>query len=317
MLDHQTIAGEIFAVTAPVYVLVFVGMFLKRIRMVDDSFIKGASQIVYKVSMPVLFFLSMSSTDLHSQIEYDLLGYFFFSGVGIIALTSVYARFRLEKDQQAVFVQGVFRGNHGIIALALMVNLFGKEGLGLASLMVAVSAVMNNGLSPIIFAMFPTGYQLKPSQLVKEVLLSPMIIGVLLGIISSLSGISLPAGIDGAAKQIASLTLPLALICIGASLSLKTLRSAGMVTFNSAIGKLVLGPLVFVPLGYHWLGFNTLEVGTLFVFLAVPAAAASYILAEIAGADSKLAANIVVLTTFVSMFTISAGLYLLNIIGWM
>jgi len=316
VFDQQSIASEIFAVTAPVYVLVFVGMFLKRIRMVDDNFIRVASQIVYKVAMPVLFFLSMSRTDLQSEIDYKLLGYFALSGVGIIAITSMFARIWVAKKQQAVFVQGVFRGNHGIIALALMVNLYGDEGLGLASMMVAVSAFLNNGLSPIIFAMFPTEYQLRPSQLVKEVLLSPMIIGVILGVLSSLSGIHLPIGFDGAAQQIASLTLPLALICIGASLSLKTLRTAGWLTLHTALGKLVWGPLLFLPLGYYWLGFNALEAGTLFVFLAVPAAAASYILAEIAGADSKLAANIVVLTTFMSLFTISVGLYLLNTLGW-
>lgn len=316
MVDQQSIAAEIFSVTAPVYVLVFVGMFLKRTQMINENFLKVASNLVYKVTMPVLFYLSMARADLSADVDYGLLGFYAFAVICIIILASIIAYIWVGKEKQAVFVQGVFRGNYGIIALALAINLFGEEGLGLAATMVAVGTIINNGLSPVLFAVFPTEYKLSPGQLVKEIFLSPMIIGVILGIFSSLSGLHLPVGIDKAAMQLGSLTLPLALICIGASLSFRSLRSAGPVTINTALGKLVWGAVLFVPLGFYWLELNPLEVGMLFIFLSTPTAAVSYVLAEVSGADSKLAANIVVLTTFVSLFTISTGLYLLSLFGW-
>jgi len=79
---------------------------------------------------------------------------------------------------------------------------------------------------------------------------------------------------------------------------------------------LIVVPLVFVPLAKYYLDVTSVELGVLFIFFAVPTAAVSYILAEVSGRDSVLASNIVVVTTFLSLFTISLGLYLLQIFGW-
>lgn len=316
MTDHSSIAGEILAVTAPVYFLVFVGMFLKRVAVINDNFIKVASNLVYKVTMPLMLFMAIRQADLVADVNYDLMGYYTLSNLATLILAGLVAYHWVPEAQKAVVVQGIFRGNHGIIALALVVNLFGDEGLKLGGAMVALAAVINNIISPFIFAFFRSSYEVNTLRVLKEVFLSPLVIGVLGGVAASLVDLWLPKSVELSVKQFSSITLPLALICIGASLSINTIRSSGALTLHTTLGKLVWVPLLFTPIGYWLLSLSALEVGILFIFLAVPTAAISYVLAEISGADAGLAASIVVLTTFASLLTISAGLYILSLLGW-
>jgi len=70
-------------------------------------------------------------------------------------------------------------------------------------------------------------------------------------------------------------------------------------------------PLFFVPLAWL-LGFEGRELGILFLFLATPTAAASYVMVRAAGSSASLAANIIALTTVISVVSFMAGLYVLN-----
>jgi predicted permease len=73
--------------------------------------------------------------------------------------------------------------------------------------------------------------------------------------------------------------------------------------------------MIFTAIGWY-IGISGMELGVLFLFLAAPTAAASYVMAKISGDDAELAANVIVLTTFASMFTITLGLYILQLLAW-
>ena len=116
-------------------------------------------------------------------------------------------------------------------------------------------------------------------------------------------------------EYLASMTLPIALICIGGTLSLSALVSSGGPALSASLFKLVFIPVVFTVIG--WLiGFEGRELGVLFLFLAAPTAAVSYVMAKAAGGDARFAANIIALSTALSIVTISAGLYGLTALGW-
>jgi predicted permease len=316
-VDHHSIIADIFSVTAPVYILVFIGMFLKRKGLVTPEFISVGSTLVYKVTMPLLLFLAIGKADLRTDVDPNTIVFYTVAVICSILIFSLIAKLSLRPEHQPVFVQGAFRGNHGIIALALTISIYSDSGLTLGSAMVAVAAVLNNALSPIVFIAFGSRLGLTAISFVKQVFFNPMVIGVVAGITKSLLGFQLFEPVDKALTQLASISLPVALLCIGASLSLGSFKSRdGFIALQTSLAKLVWLPLVCVPLGYYLFEFTEIELGILFIFFAVPTAAVSYILAEVSGSDAALASNIVVLTTFLSLFTISAGLYLLQIFNW-
>ena len=112
------------------------------------------------------------------------------------------------------------------------------------------------------------------------------------------------------------MTLPLALLCTGASLNLKALREDSHNAIVSSTGKLILVPFI-ITLGGYWLGFRGMDLGILFLMTSSPSAASSYIMTRAMGGNAVLAANIIALTTFGSILVASIGVAILRHQGLM
>ena len=113
----------------------------------------------------------------------------------------------------------------------------------------------------------------------------------------------------------ARLTLPLALLCIGGTLSLAALRASSGLAIGASLLKMVWLPLL-ATLGACALGFRDAELAILFLYFASPTAAASFVMARAAGGNAELAAAIIVITTLAAVFTTNLGLFVLRWGGW-
>jgi predicted permease len=124
--------------------------------------------------------------------------------------------------------------------------------------------------------------------------------------------ITLPDVVMRSIDYLAAMTLPLALICIGGSLSFKALKDTQLLSWVAVIIKLLLMPAIVSIIAYS-LGFRGVELGCLILMFASPTAAASFVMVRTIGGNHTLAANIVALTTLISLFTISIAIYLLKV----
>jgi malonate transporter len=77
----------------------------------------------------------------------------------------------------------------------------------------------------------------------------------------------------------------------------------------------LIGPAVAVAVAIS-MGVHGAELGVLFLLSSAPPAAAGYIMVVAAGGNGPLAANIVVIGTLISSLSITLGLALLQIFGW-
>jgi predicted permease len=116
-------------------------------------------------------------------------------------------------------------------------------------------------------------------------------------------------------EYFARMTLPLALICIGGTLSLAALRDSGALALSASLMKMVWLPLLCTLGAWLW-GFRGAELGVLFLYFASPTAAASYVMARAAQGNEVLAAAIVVITTLVAALSTNIGLFILQWGGW-
>jgi len=111
------------------------------------------------------------------------------------------------------------------------------------------------------------------------------------------------------------LTLPLALLAIGAGFSLKNLKGdlkrATLASVIKAAGLPILAGLMLYAIGVRGLDFS---VGILMI--GSPAATVSYIMASQMKGDAELAGSIIILSTLFSIVTYSMTLYLLHVIGF-
>jgi len=301
-----------FSITGPIFIMLGLGIALKRWGLIEDRFIETGSKLVFTVTLPALLFLSVVKADLQQVGNVNL---FLFA---IIANTLTYLIFEVlahwlikNKSETGVVVQGAFRANTGIIGLAYVSNAFGETGLVVGSLYVAVITVLYNILAVITLTRSSLGSQsLSIGYLLRSIVKNPLIISICAAVPFSLLQIDIPTAFLTSGRYFADMTLPLALLCTGASLDLKQLRQDSSNANFSACGRLIIAPLLITLLGYL-LGFRDLELGIIFLMSAAPTAAASYVMARSMGANAKLAANVIAMTTLGSLFTCSLGITLL------
>ncbi|PSW18047.1 transporter [Photobacterium sanctipauli] len=315
MIEFLTQLQYSFSITGPIFLMLGLGVYLRRIGMINDAFIETGSKLVFSLTLPAMLFLSVAGANLQQLTNLHLFGF------AIIANILVYVLFECisplligSKSDTGVVVQGAFRANTGIIGLAYVSNAFGQDGLVVGSLYVAVITVLYNILAVITLT------RSNPSQqgssigfmyLLRSIIKNPLIISIMLAIPFSLFQIPLPQLITDSGSYFANMTLPLALLCTGASLDFNQLRQDSRKARISSIGRLVIAPLLITVSGYL-LGFENLELGIIFLMSAAPTAAASYVMARAMGANAILAANVIAITTLGSLFTSSLGITLLK-----
>ncbi len=311
MSDVLALVQATFDVTAPVFALVLLGCVLKRLNWIDTAFINTSSALVFRATMPTLLFLGILKADLGEALQPLLLGYFALATVVSFLAAWGWAIWRCPHADRGVYVQGAFRGNCGIVGLALAATQYGDYGLSVGGIMAGMVILFYNVLSTIVLALYSPHLEANWRTLLRSILGNPLIIGILVAIPFAYFQWHLPRWLDTSARYFAGLTLPLALMCIGATLSLASLRESSSLAIGASLWKIVWIPLLGV-LGALALGIQGPALGILFLYLGCPTAASSFVMARAAGSNAQLAATIVVLSTLGGMLTTNLGLLLLK-----
>lgn len=300
-----------FSITGPIFAVLALGVYLRRIGLINDNFIDVGSKLVFNVTLPALLFLSISQTHISDTANVPLVAF------GLIATILVYLMLELlaawlvpKREDRGVVVQGGFRSNMGIIGLAYCINAFGDAGLVAASLYLALVTILYN-----ILAVITLNRSLNHSgglaATFKGIVRNPLIISIVAALVVAGLEWELPELLIHSGGYFSQMTLPLALLCTGASLDFRALRADLSSAMVSALCKLLVVPLLLIAVGIA-LGFRGLELGVLALMSSAPSAAASYIMVRAMGGNSALAANIIVLTTIGSLFTTSCLMMLLR-----
>jgi predicted permease len=309
------VVEQTLSVTAPVFSMLFLGVALKRFGLIDAAFINTASALVFRGTLPTLLFLGIVQADLRSALQPALLLYFVLATLGCFLLAWGWAILRFPEADRGIYTQGAFRGNNGIIGLALATSMYGDYGLSLGAVLGGVVILSYNTLSAIVLAIYSPQAKTDVWSLTKNILSNPLIVGVLAAIPFAAWQIALPQWLLTSGEYFAQMSLPLALICIGGTLTLESLRESGSMAISSSLMKVLWLPLLATLGAWLW-GFRDAELAILFLYFASPTAAASFVMAKAVGGNHQLAAAIIVLTTLATVVTTNLGLLMLQWAGW-
>jgi predicted permease len=300
-----------FSITMPIFLILALGIVLYRIQIINDNFIDTASKLVFNVTLPALLFISISKTDLTSDTDFSLVMYAMTAVIiTYIALELLMPIWISDKAERAVLIQGAFRSNMGIIGLAYCVNAYGDDVYAVASIYLGGVTVLFNILS-VIGLSRGLGGNANIKGIAKGIAKNPLIIAIVVAFATSITGFSLPTTLYKAGDYFAQMTLPLALLCAGASLSFSSLKTGMLGAIIASVGKLVFIPVILTFGGYLF-GYRGMELGVLLLMSSAPTASASYIMVRAMNGNSALAANIIVITTIASLITTSIGVTLLR-----
>jgi len=304
------------SITLPVFSLVFIGIWLKWRDKIDDAFTAKSSYIVFNLALPVLMFAAIVRTDIAQVGNPRLITFALLMALLSFMLLWFASRVLItDKSNLGVFVQGSFRSNLGILGLAFCVTTFAEEGLAVGAVLLAVITPLYNILSIYVLTHAANeDSKMNWWQLIKGIMTNPLIVAIVFALPFAYWQISLPDVLMRSIDYLAAMTLPLALICIGGSLSFSALQQTQWLSWVAVIIKLLLMPAMVAILAYVC-GFRGVELGCLILMFASPTAAASFVMVRTIGGNHTLAANIIALTTLISLFSVSIAIYLLKVLA--
>lgn len=317
----------IFAVnsTLPVFLLMLVGWFLRRVNLFNDAFCRVADRYVFRVALPVSLFLSVAKMDIYT--DFNLAFCLFCFGVTTVMFLGVWAlaaRFLKDKRLVGGFSQAAVRSSAAILGLALANNIYGSAGL--VPMMIVAAVPFFNIYSVLILTFSPqvdaNGELLPPAtgggsavmRAVRGVATNPIIIGILLGLPFALLRLQLPAILDTTLSDIGKTATPIALLVVGASFSGQAAIKRWKPAAAASAVKLLILPALFLPLA-ALCGFRETAMIAILIMVGSPATVACWTMASNMHGDTTISSNIVVITTLFSSVTITLWLWALRAFG--
>lgn len=309
---------EILNIVLPVFLVIVLGWAVRRIGLVDESFLQQTNALVYYVCLPLLLFYKISTADFSVNCNVNLVAGATLAIILSCIISYGYGMWRhYPAAQLGAFSQGSFRGNLAYIGLAIIFNAYGDDGLTRASVLMGFLVPVLNFFA--VFALLAphrncrvciTGenssnnclqYWLPTVRtMTTKMLFNPLIIASFVGLLWSYLRLPLPVVAERSLHIVTGMSLPLALLALGGGFSLARLRGdllvAAMATGIKLLWMPLLATLLLLALGVHGVD---LHVGIL--MSASPAATATYIMAQQMSADAELAGSIVVMSTALSI----------------
>ena len=296
----------------PVFLIILIGMFLKRQQIFTDSTWAGFENLCYFVLFPVLLVKTLAVAPLESV---DVLRY---AGVVLFAVLSMSAlllaafpvlkrQLELNEAEFTSLFQGATRW-HGFIALSIVGLLLGEEGITYMAITMAVIIPPLNIINVSVLARYGQGAADLPSILGKLVR-NPFIIACVIGALLNVSGLGLPEPAYSVLDILGGGALGLGLLTVGAGLRLGQILDRRMlVTFGSLLRLIGMPSLMFV--GAWMFDIDGVARVVAVTAAAVPTAVASFVLARQMGGDAQLMANLITAQVVLAAFTLPVWIWL-------
>lgn len=291
---------------APIFAIIALGALLRARRFASTELFRGMNRLVYYVATPCLLFYQTAEARIQGAAAVRVFAVLTAAGLATGALAYALGRaLRLPTQSLASFTQGSFRGNVAFVGLPVIALAFAGAPMAaqvatLAVLAIAFLIPLYNLATVILLTAIlrnaPTARRGQLRHLLRDIATNPLVVSCVAGLIVALAGWPLPPVLRQVLKTLGDMTTPLALLCIGAGLTVVTARTGLPQTTLAALLKVGAAPLAGFLIGRQ-IGLSPTELRVALIFLACPAASTSYVMAQLMGADETLAANIIVAST--------------------
>lgn len=292
--------SKILLVLWPLFALIAIGFILIRTRLFSPDFWPGAEKLNYFILFPALLINSLASAPLNNP-KLAYLGSAILCILAISSLLVLISKYlcKITVPRFGAHIQGITRFNT-YLGLAIVADLFGKEGVAVAAVIMAILVPSCNVIAVLALS---SGKKVSVKQLLLPIIKNPLILSCVIGILLNLSPVGLPFGSEQLLKLLAAASLPLGLICIGGALQTTTLRKEFKPIILSTLLRLLAMPVLTLIMAKLF-SLPNLETILLVIFFAIPTAPTAYILTRQLNGDSQLMAGIITLQTIIAVFTL-------------
>jgi len=292
---------------SPLFIIIFIGILLQKIKKTDESWIKTLNGFAINLGLPALIFSSIIKTDFSFSKNINLILVNTVFILGIFLFSHLVGKLmKLNKQNLQTFFICLSFSNIAYMGIPVLTQLYGPEIVPEASLIVAIYLLwqFSIGVGYIRFSQ-----EKENKKVILEIFLkiikSPLIIAVVLGIIFSSLKVQLPAPLTQSISMIASSVTPVVLIVIGLFIG-----SSRLGEFKKWIPVLLFSivTLLFLPAIFYFslklFGFVPKAFTSSIMMSAMPLAITPFALAYEFNLNKDFIAKTIVLSTILSIISI-------------
>lgn len=314
--------------TLPIILMIVIGYFLKKIRLLEDEIAKKLNTLVFRIFLPVMLFLNVYKIQNFSDIDFTFVLYaigltilLFLIGIPIMSIL-----FK-ENRQRSVMLQGIFRANYALVGIPLAESLFGVEGSIMASILSAFIVSVFNILAVVCLTIYSAGDK-KPSLfgVLKGVAKNPLIQGIFCGfIVLGIRAIFVKLGIDfrlsdvtpvyKTLQNLSNVATPLSLLVLGARFEISAIPHLKKHIIIGTVTRVGIVPFLGISIALLLNRFTGAQFASFVACFCTPVAVSSVPMSQEMGADADLMGQLVVWTTIFSAFSIFIASYILRVMG--
>lgn len=291
-------------------VVLLLGTGLRVSGILNAGRTKRLNDVAYYVALPALIFVSTYDQAIGELLSPALVG-----GLLVVLLMTAGIAWFVHRNKattgrQSVAVVQSYHSNLGYLGLPLVAATFGAEVTAIASVVLGVVTLVQVPLTVVLLST-ANGADSELGTELRGLASNPVLLSLIVGLGVGSLGFTIPATAATGLDIVGSFALPLALLCVGASLDVD-LPSID----PGATGSVVAMKIVCMPV-LAWIVFSMLAVDTptfiaAVVMLGTPTAVSTYVFAAQLDGDTEFASLNVFTTTLASIATLFVLITLLT-----
>lgn len=307
------ISSSLLSVFLPVLIIILVGKLVSLCWLKDTNTWNSIDQLNFRLLIPCLVISTLISNDT-SALKAPMVATIVIGSLGLIAfVTFVFYRTNLIKHLNPSSFSSVFQTStrwNSTVALVVVSQWFGESYLVIVALMMAMFMPLANILN-ISMLVHLNNNQKSVTTYLSSIVKNPIVIACLLGIAISYFKVELPQYWLQSIDRIGDASISIALISLGAGLSLKLNQATLVAITTSCFFKLFLMPVTAVIFALLF-GAQKELAFVMALSLAAPTAMNGYVVAKEMGGDAPLYASISSAQTLLSFITIPVWIALMS-----
>ena len=291
-------------------VMLAVGAAASGVGLLDRRRTETLTAVAFYVALPALVFASTFDRPLGTLVSPALrAGFWLVLGV-TVAIGWLVHRDRASDARRSVAIVQSYHGNMGFLGLPLVAATMGGEGAAIASVVLGLGALTHVPVTVLTLVRLNDSDASLSGEL-RALATNPVLVSLAAGIAASVGGVGVPAPVIAGLDAVSTLALPLALVCVGATLDTELSFSALRPTTGVVLLKVVWMPVLAWAV-FSALGLGPTALSAAVVMLGVPTAVSTYVYTSELGGDASFASMNVFVTTLASLGTLSVLVWLLG-----
>jgi predicted permease len=297
----------VLGIVAPLFGLILLGWIAGRRTWLPGGATQALNAFVVRLALPALLFQIMAEARWSTLWHPGFIAAFI-AGVVITFIASLpFSRHRTLAERSLEGLTAAY-SNTGFIGIPLCLAAFGPEG----GPPPVIASILTVSLL-FAFAILLVELDVHRGRRIPEILAgvasalmrNPLVIAPVLGALWMTSGLALPGPIHALTTLLAAASTPCALVTIGLFLAERNAAVATTRVGPSILLKLIVQPAVTAVFALWVFRMPPVWSGAAILIAALPTGTGPFMLAELYGRDTAIAARAILLSTILSVASLT------------